>query len=99
MDEVGVGGGDEQRWRWDRMKQSKSIPNRPFIVTAHNNLCVYCVVDAHWLLMPVDNDIVGMNGAHRPPLCVYSGEQHTENTADCGVCARSKLVWTFKALF
>lgn len=45
----------------------------------------------------VDNDIVGMNGAHRPPPCMYSGAQHqctvhTGYTANCTGCAWSKLV-------
>lgn len=52
--------------------EAKGTPNGALIVTVHNNLCVYCVAGIHWPPMLQTNDIVGMNGAHRPPLCVYS---------------------------
>lgn len=75
---------------------SKSIPNCARIVAVHNNLCVYCVVDTHWLPMPWWTMTLWewMGHTDHHSLCMYSGEQHQcrGHTVNRRGCAWSKLV-------
>lgn len=84
------------RGRWDGMKQ-KHTKSCPVLFAVHKKPMCLLFCGRTLAAFAVDNDIVGMNGAHRQPLaaCIQTTNTntvHTECTANCSGCVWSKLV-------